>query len=142
MDDSQILILREQSEVRPQSAMLTLLTTAYFQPVDASATSASSKATLPISSSGEESLTRRLKLPVTIPVSLHDLALWLGNGICGVIITNLNDVGEIYYRLLGSESKLIVPPRLHTVLFVDDASQVVLWGSAEKLTCEIIFLPK
>ena len=142
MDDSQILMLREQSEIPPQSAMLTLLTTAYFQPLESSATSVVSKGTAPVSISGEEVLSRKFKLPVSTPVVLSDLALWLGTGICGAIIGNANDVGDVYYSLLGSNSKLVVPPRLHTVLFVEDASQVVLWGSLEKLTCDLTFLPK
>lgn len=143
MEESQIDLLRKDSfESRPQTAMLTLVTTAYYQPLESSATSVVSKGSAPMGISGEEVLSRKFKLPVSTPVTLSDLALWLGTGICGAIIGNANDVGDVYYSLLSSNSKLVIPPRLHTVLFVDDASQVILWGSLEKLTCELTFLPK
>lgn len=142
MEESQLNIIRQDAETRPQSAMLTLVSTAYYQPVDSSATSVVSKGTAPMGVSGEEVLSRKLKLPVENPIVLGALALWLNGGICGVIINNANDVGDVYYSLLGSTSKLIIPPRLHTVLFVEDDSQVVLWGSTANLNCELTFLPK
>lgn len=142
MQESQLNLIRADAEVRPQSAMMTLVTTAYYQPVESSATSVVSRGTAPMGVSGEETLTRKLKLPTENPVVLGALALWLQSGICGVIITNANDAGNVYYSLLGSTAKLIIPPRLHTVLFVEDDSQVVLWGSTANLNCELTFLPK
>lgn len=142
MEESQLNIIRQDAKTRPQSAMLTLVSTAYYQPVDSSATSVVSKGTAPMGVSGEEVLSRKLKLPVENPIVLGALALWLNGGICGVVINNANDAGDVYYSLLGSTSKLIIPPRLHTVLFVEDDSQVVLWGSTANLNCELTFLPK
>lgn len=140
--ESQILKLREESNHRPQTAMMTLITTAYYQPVESSAISVKSQGTAPMGISGDEPLSRTVRLPLTTPVRLNDLALWLAGGIIGVVLSNKNDSGEVYYSLEGSPAKFRIPPLLHTVLFTEDASQVLLWGSEENLKCEFTFLPK